>query len=93
MYAATLRLELRIDGCRTARTRRRRVEAILAKLHKHFNVSAAEVGRGDHAIEAVVAFAAVAATRREARDRLARVADALDAHPRAEVVSREFAEV
>jgi uncharacterized protein YlxP (DUF503 family) len=88
MHVASLRLELRVDDCLTLRQKRRRMRAIIDKLHRHFNVSVAEVGRHDRPAEAVLGVAAVGGTRRDAREILVRVADALGAHPRAEVLDQ-----
>jgi len=91
MYAAILRIELRIgEG---ARARQRTVRAIVEKIHRHFNVSVAEVDRAGHASESVLGVAAVAVSRREAREVLDRVADAVAVHPRVEVLSVEQDEV
>jgi len=87
MFLAILRIELRIaDG---PRAKRRTVRAIEEKIHRHFNVSVAEVDRSNHSSESVLGVAAVAASRREVREILDRVADAVAAHPRAEVLSVE----
>jgi uncharacterized protein len=91
MYLAMLRLELRInDG---PRAKRRTVQAILDKLHRNFNVSVSEVDRSTHASESVLGIASIAASRREGREVLDRVADAVAAHPRAEVLSLELTEL
>ncbi|HEX8199629.1 MAG TPA: DUF503 domain-containing protein [Isosphaeraceae bacterium] len=87
MHVATLRLELQIGDCLTLRQKRRRLRAIIERLHRHFNVSVAEVGRHDRPAEAILGVAAVGGTRRDAREVLGRVADALGAHPRAEVLA------
>jgi uncharacterized protein YlxP (DUF503 family) len=88
MYLTMLRLDIRIiDG---SRAKRRTVRAIVEKIHRHFNVSVAEVDRADHPSESVLGFAAVAAGRREVREVLDRVADAVTAHPRVEVLAAEF---
>ena len=92
MNVATLRLELRVGDCSTLRQKRRRLRRIVDRLRRHFNVAAAEVGSWDRPSEAVLGFAAIGATRREARDVLIRLAEAVDAHPRAEVLAREFEE-
>ena len=92
MHVATLRLEIRVRDCTVARVKRRRVRAIVEKLHRHFNVSVAEVDLREHPDEVVLAAAAVAETRREAREPLGRIADALTAHPRVELLARELIE-
>ncbi len=91
MYLAMLRIEVRIgDG---ARAKRRTVRAIVDKIHRHFNVSVAEVDRSNHASESVLGVAAVAASRRDAREVLDRVAEAVGAHPRAEVLQIQLTEL
>ncbi len=90
MYLAMLRLEIRIhDG---PRARRRTVQAMTEKIHRHFNVSVAEVDRIHHPSESVLAVAAVGLSRKDVRKMLDRVADAVTAHPRAEVLSLELTE-
>ena len=93
MNVATLRLELRVADCLTLGQKRRRLARIIGRLHRHFNVSVAEVDALGRPGEAVLGVAAVAATRREAREILARVADALNAHPRAELIGTALREV
>jgi uncharacterized protein YlxP (DUF503 family) len=88
MYLAMLRLEVRIlDG---PRAKRRTVQAMVDKLHRNFNVSVSEVDRANHPSESVLGVAAIAATRKEVREVLDRVADAVSAHPRAEILALEL---
>ncbi|WP_435010594.1 DUF503 domain-containing protein [Tundrisphaera lichenicola] len=91
MYLAFLRIEIRIGG--GPRAKRRTVRTILEKVHRHFNVSVAEVERSGHPSESVIGIASLAESRREAREVLDRVSDAVQAHPRAEVLSIEWNEV
>jgi uncharacterized protein YlxP (DUF503 family) len=89
----TLRMGLRVLRCSSPREKRRQVQDILVRLHRGFNVSvAADDGDGgpDHT---VLFAAAVARTRRDAREILERLADAVAAHPRTEVLAHEFQEV
>ena len=87
MYVAILRIELRVgDG---TRAKQRTVRSIVDKLHRHFNVSVAEVDRSNHSSESVLGFVGVAGSRREVRETLDRVADAVAVHPRIEVLSIE----
>ena len=69
------------------------MRAIMDKLHRHFNVSVAEVDRDDDPAQAVLVVAAVGRTRREVRELLERVADAVAAYPRAELLSHAITEV
>lgn len=91
MYLAMLRLEIRIDE--SPRSKRRTVRSMLDKIHDRFNVSVAEVDRSNHPTESVLAFAVVATTRKDAREILDRVLDAVGVHPRAEVVAAEVTEL
>ncbi len=91
MYLATLRIEVRIDD--GPRAKRRTVRAIVDKIHRHFNVSVAEVDRSGHPSESVLGVAAIAPSRREAREILDRVADAVAAHPRAEVLESRLTDL
>ncbi len=93
MNVATLRLELRVGDCLTLRQKRRRLRGIVDRLRRHFNVSIAEIDRHDRPSEAVLGVAAIGASRREAREMLIRVADAVNAHPRAELVGTALREV
>ena len=93
MTVVTLRLDLRFNPCGSAREARRQVGAIAEKLHRHFNVSAAGAeGEGGHD-QAVLLIAAAGRTRKEAREVLDRVADALTAHPRTEILAHAITEV
>ncbi len=91
MFLAVLRLEVLIVG--SPRAKRRTVQEMLDKLHDRFNVSVAEVDRSNHPTESVLGIAAVAATRKEVREILDRVADAIAVHPRAEILKVELNEV
>jgi len=85
MHVASMRLELRLADCRTSGQRRRLLEAMIPTLRRHFNVALAEV---DGPADTCLAAAAVDENRRDARDTLKKVADAVAAHPRVVVVSR-----
>jgi MYXO-CTERM domain-containing protein len=92
MNVATLRLELRIGDCHTLREKRRRMRAIMTKLHRHFNVSVAEADRDDEPALALLVVAAAGRHRRDVRATLDRVAEAVAAHPRAELLSKTLTE-
>jgi uncharacterized protein YlxP (DUF503 family) len=92
MTVATLRLDLRFHPRPTPREAKRQVAAIIEKLHRSFNVSVAAAEGGEGPDTARVLVAAAAKTRKEARETLDRVADAMIAHPRAEVVGHDFSE-
>jgi uncharacterized protein YlxP (DUF503 family) len=93
MTLATLRLDLRVSECSTARERHRRMQVIMDKVHRSFNVSVAAQEDGADPSQATLAVVAVARTRREARALLDRVVDAVAAYPRAELLSHDITEV
>jgi uncharacterized protein YlxP (DUF503 family) len=93
MTVATLRLELRVGNCYSLREKRRRMRAIMSKIHRHFNVSVAEADHDDNPGHALLVVAAVARNRRDAREVLDRVADAVAAYPRAELMSQVIMEI
>lgn len=86
MHVAALRMELRLADCNSRRQKRRLMFEILEKLRRNFNVSLAEVDRDDQPALAVLGISAVALSRREARETVERVAEAVGAHPLIEVV-------
>lgn len=47
MSLGLLTLQLRIPGCTSLKEKRSRIRPLLARLHREFNVSAAEVGALD----------------------------------------------
>ena len=93
MTIVTLRLDLRVSHCQSTRDLRRQMRAIMDKLHRHFNVSVADAEPEGRADQAVLLVAAVGRTRREARETIERVADAVAAHPHAEVLAHAISEV
>jgi uncharacterized protein YlxP (DUF503 family) len=48
MHVAALTIELRLPGCRSLKEKRSRLKSLLANIHRHFNVSAAEVDHNDN---------------------------------------------
>jgi uncharacterized protein YlxP (DUF503 family) len=93
MTVATLRLDLRVLNCRSPGEKRRRMRVIIDKLHRSFNVSVAAVDHAQDPLGLTVAVVAVAATRRQVHELLARVADAVTVYPGAEILSHDITEV
>jgi uncharacterized protein YlxP (DUF503 family) len=91
MFLATLRITVRIRV--GLRSKRRTIRAIVEKIHRHFNVSVAEIGRAEHPTESVIGVAALGNGRREVRETLDRVADAVASHPRSEVIAIDRVEL
>jgi uncharacterized protein YlxP (DUF503 family) len=59
MALGLLTLELRLPGCASLKEKRSRIKPLLARLHREFNVSAAEIGKNDAWQETVLAGALV----------------------------------
>jgi uncharacterized protein YlxP (DUF503 family) len=93
MTVATLRLDLRVSHCHNPREKRRRMQAIMDKVHRSFNVSVAAEDHDHDRWKTTIAVVTVARTRREARALLVQVADAVAAYPRAELLSHDIHEV
>lgn len=93
MILATLRLELHVVNCESLRDKRRRMQAIMSKLRQHFNISITEDGRIDDPAHALLIVAVVGRVRRDAHETLERVAEAVAAYPRAELLSQVITEV
>ncbi len=59
MSLGILTLQLLLPGCTSLKEKRSRLKSLLARLHREFNVSSAEVGRQDDRDEALIACALV----------------------------------
>jgi uncharacterized protein len=59
MPLGALTLHIMIPGCTSLKEKRSRIKPLLARLHREFNVSAAEIDRLDAWQEAVIACALV----------------------------------
>ncbi|HEX2981132.1 MAG TPA: DUF503 domain-containing protein [Anaerolineaceae bacterium] len=59
MAVGLLTLHFHLPGCASLKEKRSRIKPILARLHREFNVSAAELARQDAWQEAVLACALV----------------------------------
>ena len=59
MPVGLLTLHLLLPGCTSLKEKRSRIKPILARLHREFNVSTAEIDRQDAWQEAVIACAQV----------------------------------
>ena len=57
MALGLLTLSIHLPGCSSLKDKRSRLKPLLARLHREFNVSAAEIARNDAWKEAVIACA------------------------------------
>ncbi|HEX2697044.1 MAG TPA: DUF503 domain-containing protein, partial [Anaerolineales bacterium] len=56
---ATLTIHLHLPTCTSLKEKRGRIKPLIARLHREFNISAAEMDLNDHWQEAVIACAMV----------------------------------
>jgi uncharacterized protein YlxP (DUF503 family) len=73
MSLGLLTLELHLPGCSSLKEKRSRLKPLLARLHREFNVSAAEVGDQDQWQSALVACALVSSDPNHTRRALQQV--------------------
>jgi uncharacterized protein YlxP (DUF503 family) len=59
MHVAAMTIELRLPGCRSLKEKRSRLKGLLANIHRHFNVSAAEIDLNDSWKSAIIACVVV----------------------------------
>ena len=59
MPIGLLTLTINIPGCQSLKEKRSRLKPLLARLHREFNISAAEMGAQDHWSTAILACALV----------------------------------
>jgi uncharacterized protein YlxP (DUF503 family) len=59
MTVGLLTLQIHLPGCSSLKEKRRRLKPLLARLHREFNISAAEMDRLDAWQEAVLSCALV----------------------------------
>jgi uncharacterized protein YlxP (DUF503 family) len=78
MSLGTLFLHLKLPGCTSLKEKRSRLKPLLARLHREFNVSVAEMDRLDAWQEAVIACAMVSNHNGHTQRALQAVADWLE---------------
>jgi uncharacterized protein YlxP (DUF503 family) len=59
MHVGTITIELYLPGCDSLKQKRSRLKPLLARLHREFNISAAEIDHNDQHRAAVIACAIV----------------------------------
>jgi uncharacterized protein YlxP (DUF503 family) len=93
MVIAVLRVEVRLRDASSPRQKRRLIRLLIQRVHRVFNVSAAEVELDEHPSESVLAFVAVAASKRDVRASLLSVLEALTSIRRLEITGQTLDEV
>ncbi len=91
MNVGILTLHIHFPGCSSLKAKRSRLKPLLARLHKEFNVSAAEVGHQDVWQDSVIACAVVSNDHKHTQRVLQKVAKWVDnSWPDVDVVSEEI---
>lgn len=75
MSVGVLTLEIRLPGCKSLKEKRGRLKPLLARLHRNYNISAAEVDLQDKWQASIVAVAAVSNDRGHTQQLLQKIAD------------------
>ncbi len=80
MTVALLTIHLHLPGCRSLKDKRSRLKPLLSRIHREFNVSAAEVGLNDRWQEGLVACALVSSDNGHAHRALQRILEFIPTH-------------
>jgi uncharacterized protein YlxP (DUF503 family) len=80
MHVAALTIELHIPGCSSLKQKRSRLKPLLARLHREFNVSAAEIDQNDQHRRAVIACVVVSNDARHVQRVLAGIPAWIETH-------------
>ena len=73
MVIGLLTLEIQLPGCQSLKEKRRRIKPLLARLHREFNVSVAEVELNDNWQQSVIACSMVSNSSAHAERTLRKV--------------------
>lgn len=88
---ATLTIHLHIPGCASLKEKRGRIKPLISRLHREFNVSAAEMDMQDMWQEAVIVCAIVGNDRRQLESALQTVARWLEGNwPDGDVIDQKI---
>jgi uncharacterized protein YlxP (DUF503 family) len=92
MHVASITVELRIPGCSSLKSKRRRLKPLLSGLHRQFNISAAEIDHLDSHSLATIACVVVSNNSRHAQRVLSKIPGWIEVHrPDIQVVDEEIA--
>ncbi len=80
MPVGLLTLHITIPDCHSLKQKRSRIQPILTRLHREFNLAAAEMGRQDSHDEAEIQCAALSTSNREVQAYLQHVVDFIPKH-------------
>ncbi|MEW6402029.1 MAG: DUF503 domain-containing protein [Chloroflexota bacterium] len=77
---ATLTIHLRLPGCASLKEKRGRIKPLIARMHREFNLSVAEIDLQDKWKEAVIGCAMIGNDRGHLESALQNVARWLEGH-------------
>jgi len=80
MVIGVLTLHLEIPGCRSLKEKRSQIKPVLARLHREFNLSTAELELQDHRSQAVIGAALLTSDRNVAQASLMNVLTYFENH-------------
>ena len=90
-HLAVLRMHIHFPGSHSLKAKRSRLKPLMARLHREFNVSVAEVDYLDKWKEALVCCALVTSDSGQAQRSLQKVANWLDKHwPDVDIMGEEI---
>lgn len=91
MHVGTLTIELHLPGCDSLKQKRSRLKPLLARLHREFNISAAEIDHNDRHRDAVIACAVVSNDAKHIQRVLEKIPDWIEKYrPDLQVVDQEI---
>ena len=80
MTIGVLTLHIFIPGCSSLKEKRRRLKPLLARLHREFNISVAEVDQNDTWQNAIIACALVSNDQRHTQRVLQKIIQWIETH-------------
>jgi uncharacterized protein YlxP (DUF503 family) len=91
MHIAVVTLEIHIPGSASLKHKRSRLKPLLARLHREFNISAAEIGQHDLHNSTVIACVVVSNDSRHPQRVLAKIPRWIEVNrPDLQIVDEEF---
>ena len=91
MHLGALTVELHLPGCHGLKQKRGRLKPLLAGLHRHFNVSAAEIDHQDNHHRAVIACVTVSNDARQVQRVLDGIPGWIESHsPDLQVIDQQM---
>jgi uncharacterized protein YlxP (DUF503 family) len=91
MHVGTLTIELHLPGCDSLKQKRSRLKPLLARLHREFNISAAEIDLNDRHRATLIACAIVSNDAKHVQRVLEKIPDWIEKfRPDMQVVDQQI---